>query len=356
MARLSYNPALDGVRALAVLGVLCCHLDLLSGGYIGVDVFMVLSGFLITALMLAERAATGTISIRDFYLRRALRLLPAFLLYVAVGAVMAWLKASPAQREAFAGNALSAIFYVNNYYRVAHPNGGGAWFGHVWSLSIEEQFYLLWPPCLIALAPRKHMLSWILGAILVLTGWRALLALHEATHARIYFALDTRADALLIGCALGVLRERGYPRVAKLGLPALLGLFAIAFSAPELTSRLTWLDRGGDSLVALLAALVLLSIDRAEAWTRVLAPLAPLGRVSYGFYLWHYPVSAIVLAKLMPRVGVAASLLIATAATLAVAALSFRFVEQPIQRLKRRQPNALDSVSTPARRSSGTIS
>ncbi|MCM3921677.1 acyltransferase, partial [Frankia sp. AiPs1] len=205
-AATGYNPALDGLRALAVLAVLCFHMNALSGGYLGVDVFLVLSGFLITGLLLAERDRVGAVSLGRFYVRRAFRLLPAFGVFVAVGAVLVVAVKTRADQWDFLDNAVTSLLYVNNYYRVFRPDSGGAWFGHTWSLSLEEQFYLIWPAVLVLLCRRpaaRRRLPAILGAAAVAVfAWREILIAAGVSDARIYFGLDTRADALLVGAGL----------------------------------------------------------------------------------------------------------------------------------------------------------
>lgn len=373
---LRYNPAFDGLRALAVVAVLAFHMDALGGGYLGVDMFLVLSGFLITSLMLSEHQRTGAISIPAFYLRRVYRLLPGFLLFLAIGAVLVLTLRGKQNQINFFENALAALLYVNNYFRVYHrtPNEGGSWLGHVWSLSLEEQFYLIWPLCLVVLCTRPRLRARLPGLLLAavgcVVGWRLLLIAGGADDQRIYFGLDTRADSLLMGCALAALRQTGYRwkpvappsarsdafspglapraiaepepsapvarRLAALGPWAFAALLWLAVVAPALDVEITWLDRAGYTLVALLAALLILSADQEGPrwWRSLLAskPLAGLGRISYGFYLWHYPVAAVSAARVGPALGRPAAVACATAASIAIAAFSARFVERPIQR------------------------
>jgi peptidoglycan/LPS O-acetylase OafA/YrhL len=349
-----YNPSLDGLRALAVLAVCAYHMSILSTGYIGVDLFLVLSGFLITSLMLAERARTGAISIPAFYVRRAYRLLPAFYVFLIVGAVLVLALRGGERRLVFLSDALSALLYYANYWRVFHQATESSWLGHVWSLSLEEQFYVVWPVCLAWLCRRPRLRA-ELPRILLLAAlgvmlWRNVLIAGGVTPARLYFGLDTRADALLLGCALGAFKHNGYqlrggatPSAAdrwlsmsavKLGPFALLCLALITTGNADPDHSFSWLDRGGYTLVALLAGVVILSVDGPHAnwWTQSLGsrPLSGLGRISYGFYLWHYPVTAIG-SHLAARIGLGAAYVTTVAISAALAALSFRWIERPAQ-------------------------
>jgi peptidoglycan/LPS O-acetylase OafA/YrhL len=358
MLRLKYNPALDGIRALAVLAVFCHHTNAMVGGYLGVDIFFVVSGFLITGLLLEEWSASGDISIKAFYVRRAYRLLPAFYLYVLVGAVLVLLFKGAAQQHEFFRSALASLLYVVNYDRAFfHPAGGGSWFGHVWSLSAEEQFYFIWPLCFVWLCRkprlRQQLPAILLAAALLVFIWREIVIAMGGSDLRIYFALDTRADALLIGCALGAIRYNGYhfsdrgtdsapqmpavlPRWISIAGPfAFAALALIMLSAPALNQGITWLDRSGYTLVAMLSGVLVLSVDpsRPSWWSGVLGsrPLAALGRISYGFYLWHFPVSAIV-PRLVPRIGEPLALSVALLASVTLAYLSALLIEHPAQR------------------------
>jgi len=362
-----YNPALDGVRALAVLCVLVFHLDALPGGYLGVDVFFVLSGFLITGQLLAERDRTGGVSLTRFYTRRAYRLMPAFWLLALVG--FTWVVVlgigTAGERDEFLDSLASSMLYVNNYAQVVSQSTGAGWLGHTWSLSLEEQFYLLWPLLLILLC-RRRWLARRLPAVLVcgvgaVALWRYLLVASGAPGTRTYFALDTRADALLVGCALAAgLRaarpgdgahgevapasawqrrlDRATPLLPLVGTAA-LGLLAVA----TLTAPSAWgpgptsLSYGGYTVVALLAGAVVLAVEQGArtSWLfRALAapPLAWLGRISYGFYLWHFPVVAHWGKDLTRAFGRWPAVLVVGVISVALAAASYYLVELPVQR------------------------
>ncbi|WP_163551514.1 acyltransferase family protein [Candidatus Frankia alpina] len=374
------NPALDGVRALAVLCVLVFHMDSLRGGYLGVDVFFVLSGFLITGQLLAEWDRTGGVSLARFYLRRAYRLLPAFWLLALVGltAVVLLGIGTAGERSEFLDSLAASALYVNNYFQVVRQSTGAGWLGRTWSLSLEEQFYLLWPLVLVALCRlpwlARRLPAVLLGGVAGVALWRNALVTSGAPGTRTYFALDTRADALLVGCALaawlraarqGAADESGAAggaetaggagaalcwrrRLDRVGAilpvvgPTALGLLAVA----TVTAPSGWgegsalLSRGGYTMVALLAGALILTLEQGAttSWLfRALAarPLAWLGRVSYGFYLWHFPVVAHWGHDLTAALGRWPAIVVVGLISVALAAASYYLLEQPIQRRAR---------------------
>ncbi|WP_261567867.1 acyltransferase family protein [Frankia gtarii] len=365
------NPALDGVRALAVLCVLVFHMDLLPGGYLGVDVFFVLSGFLITGQLLAERDRTGGVSLTRFYLRRAYRLLPAFWLLALAGftAVVLLGIGTAGERTEFLDSLAASALYLNNYFQVVRQSTGAGWLGHTWSLSLEEQFYLLWPLVLVALCSRpwlaRRLPVVLLGGVAGVVLWRNVLVTSGAPGTRTYFALDTRADALLVGCALaawlraarhGAAGEGGVAGEGRVALrwrrrldrvmavlpvagPAALALLAVAtMTAPSgWGERSALLSRGGYTVIALLAGALILTLEQAAttSWLfRALAarPLAWLGQVSYGFYLWHFPVVAHWGNGLTGALGRWPAVVAVGVISVALAAASYYLLERPIQR------------------------
>jgi peptidoglycan/LPS O-acetylase OafA/YrhL len=333
-----YRPALDGVRALAVLAVFGYHLGFpwLRGGFLGVDAFFVLSGYLITGILLDEHARTGQINLVRFWFRRARRLLPA--LFVVIGVVALWISTSaPAfELELRRSDLLWTIFYGANWHFIATGQDYFAQFAsaspvrHTWSLAIEEQFYLVWP--LVALAalrlgrasPRTVAAVATVG---IVASAIAMAALYDpGDPSRAYYGTDARIHELLVGALLaafvrggGYLPRRMAPKVAG-------GAIAIVIGALTLVSD----DNaayylGGSVAFAVAVAALLWAIDTAPTGrvSRSLsfAPVVWVGRISYGIYLWHWPV---ILA--FPSTPV-----VAVALTITAAAASFYFLEQPIR-------------------------
>jgi peptidoglycan/LPS O-acetylase OafA/YrhL len=356
-AKLSYIPALDGARAIAVAGVIGYHLDfsILPGGFLGVDLFFVLSGFLITSLLMREYARRGGIDLGAFWLRRARRLLPALFLVIAVIALVA-ASASPFDMTQLRWDILSSLTYVTNWRFIAAESSYFQEFAapspvlHLWSLAIEEQFYLVWPLVM-------------LGALMLLGrrsgGTRAIVAFLAAASATsvillastydpidpstAYYATHTRGHELLVGAIAAILLEREpafasvVRRVAKpMALISLGALLAFAV----LLSDSSWIYYLGGSLIFSLAAAGLVTAvavtpagDRSNPVVRVLSlkPLPWVGALSYGLYLWHWP---LILWMTPTTLGIDGPLLAATrvAAIVGVSAISFYLVERPIRR------------------------
>ncbi len=365
-------PALDGVRALAVALVLADHGGIrgMGGGFLGVDVFFVLSGFLITSLLLDELGRSGRIDLADFWIRRARRLLPALTLMVLAVAVGRQLFAP----EAIAGlrdDAVAAFFWVANWMFVADKTDYFAQgappspLQHAWSLGVEEQYYIVWPVLLIAVAVlleararrrrRWATLGGVRLAVFVLatlgalgSAAAAILIATNATRDRVYFGTDTRAQALLVGAAASALLVRDWPalnrgwsvirsRWAKwiAWLLPLIGLVLLAAVAHYATGDAHEFRDGLLIAVALAAALVIapVALDQRGPVAVVLAwrPLAWLGTISYGVYLWHWPIFLVLNGQRTGWTGL--SLFgIRCAVTLAVSVASYWLIERPIRR------------------------
>ncbi|SEG54519.1 Peptidoglycan/LPS O-acetylase OafA/YrhL, contains acyltransferase and SGNH-hydrolase domains [Actinacidiphila yanglinensis] len=345
---------IDGLRTVAVMTVIFYHFheDALPGGSIGVDVFYTISGFVITRLLVAEFARTGDIGLWQFYRRRWLRLVPALLVVCALTALLS-LAPVPTFKHGVSA-ALLAAFSLVNLVRAAQSGGYTgvtAPLGHTWSLGVEEQFYLVWPPVLLALLRRLKART-VLSAAVVLTLlpvlWRYHLWNSTAAH-RIYNGPDTRADQLLAGAVLAIVLARLAPDdpwretmrtwAARLWLPALT-LLALMVWQVQITGRSAWNGPEytvGFLVTALLAVVVLTSLELLprSPLTRLLslAPLAWIGRnLSYGLYLWHYP-----LMHLLGDLGVKRMLFPSTLlATFIMALASYFLVEEPCRRLKQR--------------------
>lgn len=343
---------LDGIRALAVTTVIVFHLlpGTLVGGYLGVDVFFVVSGFLITTLLLREHATTGRVSLRGFWARRARRLLPALVLLLLVcctaalaigGDVLVGLGLQVLGAATFSSNWLF-IAAGSSYFDETVPEV----FRNLWSLAVEEQFYLVWPLLLVAVLlrmPRWAKLLVIAGIAAASAGWMAL-AYSPVDPTRVYYGTDTHAFGLAIGAFLAVLTI-GRPlagraarwTLAPVGFLAVAALLALAVLMP---GELAETYRGGLAIVAVLSALAIAALlvpGSPVARVLDLAPIRWVGVRSYGLYLWHWPVLVLLGSALptWPREGFAAWGLAALALALTViaAALSYRFVEQPIRRL-----------------------
>lgn len=339
-------PALNGVRGIAVVLVFLFHAEVpgFTGAYIGVDIFFVLSGFLITALLLQERRRSGTVSLKKFYLRRALRLLPAlFLLLVVYLLYHFYAAADAAERLYHFQDALMVLFYVSNWTRAfgwERPYS----LGHCWSLSIEEQFYAIWPLVFLGLMRLRKNLRTPLITLLFFGswGWRIWLLERGGSWDRVYNGFDTRADMLLAGCLLAFLWHSGKLRFwynSRRAAPLASGAAVAVLALLAVLSR--WqtaaLYQWQYAVLALAVAVVILDlVARPEGLLSRLFSLPALvwlGGISYGIYLWHYPLLHYV-GSLGWRGWRATSL--AAALNLGFAVLSFYLVERSALRLKRR--------------------
>ncbi|MCU0300112.1 MAG: acyltransferase [Candidatus Nanopelagicales bacterium] len=309
--RLDYRPGLDGVRATAVLSVIAFHLGAswLPGGYLGVDVFLVLSGFLITALLLAEHADTGRVAVGAFWARRARRLLPALLLLMVVLSAWAALAATPEQAVSLRTDAMAALLYVANWWFVADSAeylaaADPSLLLHTWSLGVEEQWYVILPLLVVVLlrgrrSTSARLLVVFAGLAVASALLMAWLAAAGAEHARTYYGTDTRLFALLLGAmAATLVHRRGWPRPGVADLAGTAGLVALAVAATSLGALHPFAFRGGLVLVAIAATAVVVAaatpgtrVGRVLAWR----PLVAVGVVSYGLYLWHWPVHRLLL-------------------------------------------------------------
>jgi peptidoglycan/LPS O-acetylase OafA/YrhL len=347
---LTRMPWLDGLRALAVAAVLAFHSGATraTGGSVGVDVFFVLSGFLITLLLVREHQSSGRLHLGRFYARRALRLWPALVL-VAIGILIyANAAKNPAGNANLDTTLPGALFYVSDFQAAA---GHLPLFGlteHTWSLSIEEHFYLLWPLLLGVLLARgvrlRTLLAVTAGLTLTSAALPPLLWSGSGSLDRVYYAPDTRAQSLLIGCLLGLIVGAGAlptdPRALRwirvAGIAGGAGLIAYVIWGSWLDS---WNYRGGLTLVALAAVAVIAATITAPAGpaSRVLAfgPLVALGRISYGIYLWHWPVF-VALNGAYLKMAWLPTLVIRITVTLALATASWWLVERRFLRLRHR--------------------
>jgi peptidoglycan/LPS O-acetylase OafA/YrhL len=374
-SRLRHAPGLDGVRALAVAAVVAYHVgttsdtNVLPGGFLGVDVFFVLSGYLITSLLIVEARRTRHISIGQFYLRRARRLLPAlYALLLAVAAVGAiWL---PQQAARIRGDIAAAVTYSTNWWLIAQ---NGSYFGggggdrpqlltHLWSLAVEEQFYLVWPIVLVVCfrikAGRGVLLPLVLLGVAASTTAAAMLYVPFSDPSRSYYGTDTRALAPLLGAALALTvspwqhRTRlPLPRRLGLDLLGLLGLFGLGVITVRVHDTDPMLYGIGFLVIAALGAVVVgVAGHPGTTVGRVLGqqPLRWLGDRSYAIYLWHWPICALTRPTVDLRLTGWADAGLRVAATLVLAEISYWVIERPIRRygfltpLLRRKPRAID--------------
>lgn len=357
---LGYRPALDGIRGVAVLAVMFFHFGAPfdQGGFLGVDAFFVLSGFLITSLLVEEWARHGGVSFRGFYTRRALRLLPALAVMLAVAGVVANTIAPPDVRAGTWRGIVYTALYAANWQKVFSSQSVGL-LGHTWSLSIEEQFYVFWPLLLVVLLRRRLQLRWLLLLAATLAAasacTRAVLMLGgHTTIEALYNGLHTRADSLLIGCAAalaiasGVVPGRRWPLSLRMIVGAALPVgLCVCFGKANSDAPLMYYF--GFLLFACGVAVLIVGLVAGQVTNHVLQsrPLVWLGARSYGLYLWHLPIHQ-TLDMLHAGAGWPAPLYLAlnAGATLLVAALSYRFVERPALRLKQRI--GAPAISTPA--------
>jgi peptidoglycan/LPS O-acetylase OafA/YrhL len=343
-------PALDGVRGMAVVAVLLFHggFTWARGGWLGVSIFFTLSGFLITNLLVSEWSATGTISLPTFWSRRFRRLMPAALAGLAVIALYGWLFASPEQLRHLRGDLFAALGYVANWRFLLTDLSYADLFAapspvqHFWSLAIEEQFYVVYP--LVAfgalrLGGRRTLTLVLSGAAVVSL---VVAALQRANLDRVYYGTDTRMLELLAGALFALWwsaspRRRAGPRP---GVPRLLlsvtGVAALAASVllwPNIGQADRSVTRGVLPLQAVLSVLLIAAASRPTLLARVFAwrPLVGLGLISYGLYLYHWPIF-LVLTPERTDLSTGPLFAVRIAATLAAALTSYVLLEQPIRR------------------------
>lgn len=345
--RLGYRGDLEGLRAVAILLVVAAHAGVpwLAGGFVGVDVFFVLSGYLITGLLLRELTDSGSVGFGEFYVRRLRRLLPGLLTMLLVVGVCAKLLLAPGDQQEQAGAAASAAFWLSNIHfafgQLDYFSSGaeGNLFLHTWSLGVEEQFYLLWPA----------LLAWLWGgasrqpgglrrlkigmAVIAAASLAACIVLTYTAPRLAFYMMPLRAWQFALGALVWLfMRAPGSPhtggRAAILEVVGWLGLVSIVVAATMLTSNVPY--PGGWSVLPTLGAVAIIAAGvHGVGASRILAwrPLQLLGRVSYAWYLWHWPV--LLLARALYSSDSPTLRACAIAASLVLAILSYLLVETP---------------------------
>lgn len=363
-----YLPGLDGLRALAVAAVVAYHLNLgwAQGGLLGVGVFFTLSGYLITDILLGHWDRKGRLGLGDFWLRRARRLLPA--LFVMLVVVAIWVNTlDRAELPGFRGDVVASALYVSNWWYIAQHASYYAQFAppapldHLWSLAVEEQFYLVWPWLVLfgvlvfgrlavgrskrsggyLSARTRYSMAAVTLALAAASAVEMAVLYHPgADPTRVYEGTDTRAFGLLFGAALAMVWPTRRTRVPKaatwlLDLAGVAGLAVIGVLIWHTNEYSAFMFRGGLVLLSLATVLVVAAVavpggvlGRALGWS----PLRWTGVRSYGIYLWHYPLIVLTAPALIAGGFSTSRAVAAAAASVVVAALSWRFVEEPIRR------------------------
>jgi peptidoglycan/LPS O-acetylase OafA/YrhL len=342
-----YHPALDGLRAVAVLSVVAYHdnYSWAKGGFLGVDTFFVLSGFLITTLLVSEFRRASAIRFAAFWARRARRLLPALLLVLGFVALYTHLAALPWERNGVRDDMFASLFYVANWRFIFDQQGYFQLFSaasplrHMWSLAIEEQYYLLWPLVVLACLRLGRGSTRVLGSVCVIGVALSVLDMrlrfHPGDPSGAYYATDARAHTLLIGALLALLLLTWKPSararhvVAVAAIPATVVVLVAAHIASG-----TGADyyHGGSALFAVVVAVVIAGALQSGPVSSVLSlrPLAWIGRISYGLYLWHWPID-VWLVPSRVHVGTTTLNLLRLGVTFAAAVASYYLVERPIR-------------------------
>jgi peptidoglycan/LPS O-acetylase OafA/YrhL len=350
-----HTPALDGVRGIAILIVMVYHLEWLfpglheyvKGGFLGVDVFFVLSGFLITSILLSEQDKTGGISLKKFYLRRCLRLIPAFWLFL-IGLYIFGTYLLPEFQAGLVygrNDFLFAVTYTMNWFSASNHSFDSN-LNHVWSLSIEEQFYILWSLILWKAfadnTKRRFILYLTLGFVAALCVSRAVRALTGADLRTLYYSTDTRIDSILIGCAASMiymwkmvspefLSRMWFPIVSLLALAS--SLVVLVLSSHE--GRNLYIS-GLPIFNISIAILIFWLVNRkGTAIHKILESrvLVWIGNISYSLYLWHYLMYEFAKKEFATP---GSEIFVGVTLAFAIACASYYFVEKPFLKLKHR--------------------
>ncbi len=349
---LAYLPGLDGLRAFAVLVVLLYHADLhiFSGGFLGVEIFFVISGYLITSLILVEWQEQGRIDLKHFWLRRARRLLPALFLLLLSTLTFAVI-ALPGEVASLRRDVAAAIGYATNWYLILSQQsyfesvGRPSLLRHLWSLAVEEQFYVVWPLLLTLLLRHvrlNRVLYIVLAGSIASTLLMAVLYQPDVDPSRVYYGTDTRASGILLGAALAfawrpwqIKKQAQRLNPFVLDLAGVAGLAVLVWATLWINEFDPFLYRGGFTVVSVATALVIAVVahPKSRLGRRLLAwpPLVWIGVRSYGLYLWHWPIYMVTRPQLDVALDGLPLFALRLAATFALTAASYRFVETPIR-------------------------
>jgi peptidoglycan/LPS O-acetylase OafA/YrhL len=325
-------PALDGLRGIAVTAVVAYHLELAKSGFLGVDVFFVLSGFLITGLVAQEFGRTDNVNLPRFYLRRSLRLYPAL-----VGVVLFCLGVAVVTRRevtATVHDGVAALLYVGNLVSLH------GLLDHVWTLALEEQFYLLWP-LLLALALRSSR-RWRFVPAASLVGLLLVADLLTGQNGSLHTYV--RAMGLPLGCVLALSSDRTFRRFSKMGPVALAGLLvALLLPLPA------WLSTGWPLSIGALLAMPVVPWLVLRPPRALVHPLVRwFGLRSYSLYLWHFPLTSLVQHHAPAPLSHPLRVAVGAGVSLAAAELSYRLIEQPVLRLRDKPARPAAPQDTPA--------
>ena len=347
-----YMPGLDGLRAIAVLGIIIYHLNKqwLTGGFLGVDTFFVISGYLITSLLLKEYDDTGIIKLKSFWIRRLKRLLPAVIvLLMVVGTATLLLKSDNIIRVKH--DIIAAIFYVSNWWYIAKDVNYFEQFSfmplkHLWSLAIEEQFYIFFPVILVTLLltiKKRYKIGFIFwGVSIISLGLMMFIYSINGDHSRVYFGTDTRLQTLLLGVILAFLwppfkLKKDPPKVVKyvidsIGSLSFIVLILLFFIINDETN---WIYDGGFYLISILTLFIIASVVHPSTWIAKIFSnpvLVFIGKRSYSLYLWHFAVISFVHSYYVDGQIPVYVYFIDISLTIIFAELSYRFIETPFRK------------------------
>jgi peptidoglycan/LPS O-acetylase OafA/YrhL len=346
-SRFAYRGALDGLRAIAVLSVIAYHdnYSWAKGGFLGVDAFFVLSGFLITTLLVLEFRRASTIRLPAFWARRARRLLPALLLVLAFVALYSHLAVVPWERNSVRDDMFASLFYVANWRFIFDQQGYFQLFSaasplrHMWSLAIEEQYYLVWPLVVLACLRLGRGSTRVLGSVCVAGTALSIIVMrlrfHPGDPSGAYYATDARAHTLLIGALLALLLlawNPGAPARRALAAAAIPTLVVVLVAVHVASGTGATYYHGGSALFAVAIAILIAGLLQPGPVSSLLSTrlLAWIGRISYGLYLWHWPID-VWLVPSRVHVGTTTLNLLRLGVTFVAAVASYNLVELPVR-------------------------